>query len=84
MGDRAVRDAIVASGAIRASSEEDQAEAQAADENLVAAAELPHATGGPDIASVEKLPDTGGPSPLWLGAPLLCAGGLLAGRIFLP
>ena len=31
----------------------------------------------------EKLPDTGGPSPLWLGVPLLCAGGFLARSILL-
>jgi hypothetical protein len=101
VGGQAVHDAIVASGAIRASAEE----AQAAGEGAVSAAELPHATGGPDLASageavsedpagmdeaqdetstdLEKLPDTGGPSPLWLGAPLLCAGGVLARRILL-
>jgi len=107
--------AIVASGAIRSSSEE----AQAAEGNAVSAAERPHATGGPDVASVgeavsekpagtteaqdessqdpggtaeaqdesstdpEKLPDTGGPSLLWLGVPLLCAGGFLARSILL-
>jgi hypothetical protein len=80
-------------------------EAQAGDEGAVSAAERPHATGGPDLASageavsedpagtaeaqdesspdLEKLPNTGGPSPLWLGVPLLCAGGLLARRILL-
>ena len=104
VGGQAVHDAIVASGAIRASAEEAQTsaeEAQAADEGTVSAADLAHATGGPDLASageagsgdpagqdestsdIEKLPDTGGPSPLWLGAPLLCAGGLLARRILL-
>jgi hypothetical protein len=116
VGGQAVHDAIVATGAIRASTEEAQAsadeeaqasadEAQDADESAVSATELPHATGGPDLASageavsedpagmdetqdetstdLEKLPDTGGPSPLWLGAPLLCAGGLLARRILL-
>ena len=99
--DHAVHAAIVASGAIRSSSEE----AQAAEGNAVSAAERPHATGGPDVASVgeavseepaetaeaqdesstglEKLPDTGGPSPLWLGVPLLCAGGFLARSILL-
>ena len=97
----AVHAAIVASGAIRSSSEE----AQAAEGNAVSAAERPHATGGPDVASVgeavsekpagtteaqdesstdlEKLPDTGGLSPLWLGVPLLCAGGFLARSILL-
>jgi hypothetical protein len=111
----AVHAAIVASGAIRSSSEE----AQAAEGNAVSAAERPHATGGPDVASageavsedpagtteaqdessqdpagtaeaqdesstdLEKLPDTGGPSPLWLGVPLLCAGGFLARSILL-
>ena len=112
VGGQAVHDAIVASGAIRASAEEAQAageEAQNADEGAVSAAERSHATGGPDLASageavsenpagmdetqdetqdesspeLEKLPDTGGPSPLWLGAPLLCAGGLLVRRILL-
>ena len=34
----------------------------------------------PDL---QKLPDTGGPSPLWLAAPLLCAGGLLARKILI-
>jgi len=120
VGGQAVHDAIVASGAIRASAEEAQAateeaqaaaeeaqaaaeeaqnageEAQNADEGAVSAAERSHATGGPDLASaetaeaqdetspdLEKLPNTGGPSPLWLGVPLLCAGGLLARRILL-
>ena len=99
--DHAVHAAIVASGAIRSSSEE----AQAAEGNAVSAAERPHATGGSEVASVgeavseepaetaeaqdesstdlEKLPDTGGPSPLWLGVPLLCAGGFLARSILL-
>lgn len=116
VGGNAVRDAIAASGAIRASAEEPQAaeeeapaadeDARAADEDAVSAAELPHATGGPDLASaatdetqevsssdsssessaassshLEELPDTGGLSPLWLVAPLLCAGIVLVRRI---
>jgi hypothetical protein len=38
-----------------------------------------------DAPNLEKLPQTGGPSPLWLfGAPLICICGLLARRIVLP
>ena len=37
-----------------------------------------------NAASLEKLPDTGGPSPLWLfGSPLICIGGIIARRILL-
>jgi hypothetical protein len=40
--------------------------------------------GSADIPGLEKLPQTGGPSPLWLfGAPLICIGGILARRILL-
>ena len=36
-------------------------------------------------ADLEKLPETGGPSSLWLfGAPAICIGGILARRIVLP
>jgi len=42
---------------------------------------------GDEIANtsgLEKLPQTGGPSPLWLfGAPLICIGGIIARRILL-
>jgi len=88
----AVQAAIAASNAIRSSTEE----AQAAAENTASAAELPHVEGKSDLASVgpaqaqdesspelEKLPDTGGPAPWWLGIPLLGAGGLLARKILL-
>jgi len=35
-----------------------------------------------NTSGLEKLPQTGGPSPLWLfGAPLICIGGILARRI---
>jgi hypothetical protein len=74
VGGRAMQDAIVASDAIRDSAEE----AQAAGEGAVSAAE----TQDESSPELEKLPDTGGPSPLWLGAaPLLGAGSLLARRI---
>jgi hypothetical protein len=37
-----------------------------------------------NTSGLEKLPQTGGPSPLWLfGAPLICIGGILARRIVL-
>ena len=131
LGDRAVHDAIKASGAIQATSEE----AQATETNTVSAAELPRSSSELDAAFAEasgnyeisaeaqsesasiseaqgegastaesqgesasatdmqgesantsdpkKLPDTGGPSLLWLGVPLACIGGLFARRLFL-
>ena len=37
-----------------------------------------------NTSGLEKLPDTGGPSPLWLfGSPLICIGGIIARRILL-
>jgi hypothetical protein len=100
LGDRAAHDVITALGAIRATSEE----AQADEANAVSAAEAPDesagtfddsADGAPgkseagksepgeseETAGLEKLPDTGGPSPFWPLVPLLCAGGLFARRI---
>ena len=88
----AVQAAIAASDAIRSSSEEAQASAG----NSASAAELPHVEDKSDLASVgvvqaqdesspelQKLPDTGGPAPWWLGASLLGAGGLLARKVLL-
>ena len=107
--------ALLASGAIRATSEEDQSTG----DNDASAEEPTSAPGGPDAGSagqgdtgaaseagrpgagqgdigaaseatgantsdIEKLPHTGGPSPLWFGLLLVCAGGLLARRAFLP
>jgi hypothetical protein len=88
-GDRVMHDAIIASGAIRATAEE----AQVAETGTVSADEIADASsiseaasageeGNTDIADLEKLPETGGPSPLWSLVPLLCASGLLARRIF--
>jgi hypothetical protein len=88
-GDRVMHDAIIASGAIRATAEE----AQVAETGAVSATEIADASsiseaasageeGNTDIADLEKLPETGGPSPLWSLVPLLCASGLLARRIF--
>jgi hypothetical protein len=38
-----------------------------------------------NTSDLEKLPQTGGPSPLWLfGAPLICICGVLSRRIVLP
>ena len=120
VGDQAAHDAILASGAIQATSEE----AQAAERNSVSAAELTGAPserdamfaeqGNTEIAGAQsastagtqgdeknatetpgesaesastsdlkKLPHTGGPSLLWFGIPLVCAGGFLARRILL-
>jgi LPXTG-motif cell wall-anchored protein len=95
----AMHDALMASDAIRATSEENQSTG----DNDALAEESPSASGGPDAGSagqgdtgaaseapgantpeIEKLPHTGGPSPLWLGLLLVCAGGLLARRAFLP
>jgi hypothetical protein len=37
-----------------------------------------------NTSGIEKLPQTGGPSPLWLfGSPLICIGGIIARRILL-
>jgi hypothetical protein len=37
-----------------------------------------------NTSGLEKLPQTGGPSPLWLfGAPLICIGGIIARRFLL-
>jgi len=88
-GDRVMHDGIIASGAIRATAEE----AQVAETGAVSAAEIADASstseaasageeGNTDIADLEKLPETGGPSSLWSLVPLLCASGLLARRIF--
>jgi hypothetical protein len=88
-GDRVMHDAIIASGAIRATAEE----AQVAETGAVSADEIADASstleaasageeGNTDIADLEKLPETGGPSPLWSLVPLLCVSGLLARRIF--
>lgn len=88
-GDRVMHDAIIASGAIRATAEE----AQVAETGTISATEIADASsiseaasageeGNTDIADLEKLPETGGPSPLWSLVPLLCASGLLARRIF--
>ena len=94
VGDQAAHDALIASGAIQATSEE----AQATDTGSVSAAEPPSALDELNAASAEvgntetqsesantsdpeKLPDTGGPSPLWLGVPLACIGGFFARRL---
>ena len=75
VGGRAAHDAIVASGAIQAIPEE----AQTTGGDAAAAAEAQDESAStPDI---EELPETGGPSPLWFGVPLVCAGTLLARRI---
>jgi hypothetical protein len=61
-----------------------ESSAEAQDENASAGiAVTEDATAAQDetVSDLEKLPDTGGPSPLWFGAPLLCAGGILARRI---
>ncbi|MBA2535439.1 MAG: hypothetical protein H0V21_10555 [Rubrobacter sp.] len=78
VGDRAAHDAITAWGAIHANPEG----AQATGENTASAAEVPDESA--ETSNLEELPETGGPSPLWFGVPLLCAGGLLARRIFSP
>jgi hypothetical protein len=107
----AMHAALLASGAIRATSEE----AQATEGDSVVAAEPSNVPSERDAAfaeegdavsfteahtesasmaeaqgesantsDVEKLPDTGGPSPLWLfGAPLICIGGIISRRILL-
>ena len=105
-------DALLASGAIQATSEE----AQATGRSSVSAAEPSKAPSELDAAFAEegrrrastedadresastadaqgesantsgpeKLPETGGPSPLWLfGSPLICIGGIIARRILL-
>lgn len=129
VGESAAHDAMMASGAIRAASEEAQATetdtasasevsgvsgdldaASAAEEDNGTSSESPSAsesagatqdesasTGGAQdesasaaftqgeiakVSDLEKLPNTGGPSPLWIGLPLVCAGGLLARRAF--
>ncbi len=103
--------ALLASGALQATSEE----AQAAGGSSVSAAEPSNAPSERDAAfaeegdaessteahtessstveaqgesanatSLEKLPHTGGPSPLWLfGSPLICTGVIIARRILL-
>jgi hypothetical protein len=99
--------ALLASGALRATSEK----AQATGESSVSAAESSNVPSEQDAAfaeegdavsstesasaaeaqgesantsGLEKLPDTGGPSPLWLfGTPLICIGGVIARRILL-
>jgi hypothetical protein len=108
--------ALLASGALRGTAEEEQAtqgnpasaaessaspsEQEAAfsvnaqDESAVSpdntqgeSAVSPDKTQGESAVSpdLEKLPETGGPSSLWLfGAPAICIGGILARRIVLP
>jgi hypothetical protein len=97
--------ALLASGALQATSEEASGESSisAAESSKVpseldaAFAEEGDAVSSAESAStaeaqgesastsgLEKLPDTGGPSPLWLfGTPLICIGGVIARRILL-
>jgi hypothetical protein len=57
------------------------ASAEAQGENASAAEAQDESANTSDL---EKLPQTGGPSPLWLlGAPLICIGGIIARRILL-
>jgi hypothetical protein len=110
-GHGAMSAALLASGALRATSEE----AQATGGNSVSGAEPSNVPSERDAAfaeegdavssteaqgeiastaeaqgesantsGIEKLPQTGGPSPLWLfGSPLICIGGIIARRILL-
>jgi hypothetical protein len=110
-GHGAMSAALLASGALQATSEE----AQATGGNSVSGAEPSNVPSERDAAfaeegdavssteaqgeiastaeaqgesantsGIEKLPQTGGPSPLWLfGSPLICIGGIIARRILL-
>lgn len=78
VGGRAAQDAIVATGAIRATSQD----AQASERNAASAAETPDES--TNTSGLKELPETSGPSPLWFGVPLVCAGVLLARRILFP
>ena len=100
----AVLAALLASGALQGTAEEDQvtqgnpasaAESSASPSGRNAASSI-EAQGessitteaqseSADTPDLEKLPQTGGPSLLWLfGAPLVCICGVLARRIVLP
>jgi hypothetical protein len=67
------------------SSTEAQTESASTAEAQGESASMAEAQGESANASgLEKLPQTGGPSPLWLfGVPLLCIGGIIARRILL-
>jgi hypothetical protein len=94
VGGRAAHDAIVASDAIRASSDEVQGAKASAEAELPSApSELNAALAeegnaeeqneSANTVALTELPQTGGPSPLWFGVPLVCVGSLLVRRIFL-
>ena len=100
----AIYAALLASGALQSTAEEDQAtqgNPAAAAESSAGPSERDAASSAEaqgesfvtteaqgdsaDTPSLEKLPQTGGFSPLWLfGAPLICICGVLARRIVLP
>jgi hypothetical protein len=77
------RDAAFAEEGDAVSSAEAQGEAQGESASM-AAVQGESANESANTSGLEKLPQTGGPSPLWLfGAPLICIGGILARRIVL-
>jgi hypothetical protein len=75
------RDAAFAEEGGAASSTESASAAAVQDESASTAGAQGESA---NTSGLEKLPQTGGPSPLWLfGAPLICIGGILARRIVL-
>jgi hypothetical protein len=79
------RDAAFAEeGDARASTEAQNASANIAEVQNVSASNVGAQGESANTPGFEKLPHTGGPSPLWLfGAPLVCVGGVLARRVLL-
>jgi hypothetical protein len=79
------RDAAFAEQGDAVSSAEAQGETASTVEAQGESASMAEAQGeSANTSGPEKLPQTGGPSPLWLfGAPLICIGGILARRILL-
>jgi hypothetical protein len=79
------RDAAFAEEGDAVSSTEAQGEIASTAEAQGESASTAEAQGeSANTSGIEKLPQTGGPSPLWLfGSPLICIGGIIARRILL-
>jgi hypothetical protein len=79
------RDAAFAEEGDAVSSTEAQGEGVSTAEAQGESASTAEAQGeSANTSGIEKLPQTGGPSPLWLfGSPLICIGGIIARRILL-
>jgi hypothetical protein len=79
------RDAAFAGEGDAVSSTEAQGESASTAEAQGESASTAEAQGeSANTSGLERLPQTGGPSPLWLfGAPLICIGGIIARRILL-